>query len=123
MELKNKEDTKHVLLVFEGIMEGFFAKEAPSVLTCVEDAKTAFKNFKYAVKDFERKNVKGVEKGLHELANGLEELKDAMTDCKGAYNDVKKLVAAMKSLTSPWSLVVHVGKEIVVNRKDIFHHV
>merc|ERR1719313_1537973 len=26
-------------------------------------------------------------------------------------------------MTNPWSLVVHVGHEIIVNRKDIFHHV
>jgi hypothetical protein len=63
--MKNSQDMKNVLLVFEGVMEGFFAKEAPSVLTCVSDAKNAFNDFKYAVKDFERKNVKGVEKGLH----------------------------------------------------------
>ena len=54
---------------------------------------------------------------------GLDTLKDAMTDCGGAYNDIKKLANAMKSLSSPWSLVVHIGKEIVVNHKDIFNHV
>jgi len=43
------DDMKHVLLVFEGVMEGFFAKEAPTVLTCVKDASYVFKHFKYAI--------------------------------------------------------------------------
>jgi len=117
------EDFNTVKLIFKGVIEGFLEKEAPEVMSCLKDANSAMYDFKYAVGDFEKKTVKGVEQGLHELAEGLDSLKDAMTDCGSAYNDVELLVSAMKSLSSPWSLVVHVGKEIVVNHKDIFHHV
>jgi hypothetical protein len=117
------EDFNTVKLIFEGVLVGFLNKEAPEVLSCLKEANSALKDFKYAVEDFEKRSTKGVEQGLHELAEGLDSLKNAMSDCGSAYNDVKLLVNAMKSLSSPWSLVVHVGKEILVNHKDIFQHV
>ena len=60
-------------------------KEAPEILECIRDANSAFKDFKYAVEDFEKKTTKGVEQGLHELAEGLDTLKHAMSDCGSAY--------------------------------------
>lgn len=46
-----------------------------------------------------------------------------MTDCKHAEEEIMVVVHAIESLTSPWELVYHVGKEIIVNHKDIFHDV
>ena len=46
-----------------------------------------------------------------------------MSDCGGAYNEVMKLITAIEELTSPWELVVDVGKSILLNHKEIFAHV
>ena len=117
------EEAKTVLLIFKGVLEGFLNKDAPEVLTCVKDSETAFTDFKSAIQDFEKKTVSSVKKGLPETANGLEKLKDAMSDCGSAYTNVQKLINALKQLSSPWKFAYHIGKDIVVNRKQIFKEI
>merc|ERR1712110_628917 len=107
----------------EGILEGFVAKEMPSVISCVKDSETTFTDFKKAVQDFEKKSLSGVKNGLHELAQGLESLKSALTDCAGAKKEVENLINAMLSMRSPWKLVYHIGRDLVVNGRDIYNNV
>jgi hypothetical protein len=38
-----------------------------------------------------------------------------MTECKAAYSDLKHLMAAIKSMSNPITLLYHVEKDIVVN--------
>jgi len=46
----------------------------------------------------------------------VKEIPVAVEDCKCAYSDVAILLAASKTMESPWSFFYHVGKDIVINR-------
>jgi glutaredoxin len=112
-------DAKTVEEIFEGVLEGFAGMEAPDVLTCVKDSTSTVGDFKSAVADFEKKTIAGMKAGLQEVAQGLEGLKSAMTDCKSAEAEVQKLVKAMEQLKTPKELIYHVGKDLLLNHKDI----
>jgi len=105
--------------IFQGVLEGFISKELPDVTTCVHDSTTTAADFKAAVADFETKTIDGIVKGLRETADGLTGLKAAMTDCKAAESEIQSLEAALAQMSSPSKLAYHVGKELIVNGKDI----
>ena len=109
--------------IFEGVLKGFTEREAPDILECLKDGENSFNAFKTAVSDFEKKSLSGVKAGLGELAKGLDGLKQALTDCGDAKKEIEALLRAMSSLRSPWELAYHVGKELVVNGRDIFRNV
>lgn len=46
-----------------------------------------------------------------------------MRECKAAVDDVEKIVNMIKSFTSPLSFAFHVGKDIIVNGRNIFHEI
>ena len=112
-------DDAEAKLIFQGVLEGFVSKELPDVATCVHDSTTTVADFRAAVADFETKTVDGIAKGLRETADGLEALKAAMADCKAAESEVQSLEAALAQMSSPSKLVYHVGKELLLNGKDI----
>lgn len=48
-------------------------------------------------------------------------LPKAIMDCKGAESDIKNLIKAIESLNNPLSFVFHVGKDLIVNGKNIYN--
>jgi hypothetical protein len=109
--------------ILEGLITGFVETEFPKVVTCLKDGEITLTHFKAAIGDFETKKASNVKRGLTELAEGLNEMKSVISDCKGAYNDVKNMIDAIASLRSPWAFAYHIGKDLIVNGKDIFTHV
>ena len=61
-----------------------------------------------------------VKAGLFLLGKAIETLPDAMTQCGMAKAQAEKLYALLKSFKSPWSFAYHVGKDLLVNRVQIY---
>merc|ERR1719150_3651480 len=76
-----------------------------------------------AVKDFEKKKSKPVMRGLQELADALHELPDALATCKASASDVKQIAHALAQFHSPKSFVFHIGKNLIVNRHEIYSEI
>jgi len=46
-----------------------------------------------------------------------------MKECKASVEAVENVVKMIKSFTSPWSFVFHVGKDIIVNGRNILNEI
>merc|ERR1712203_345510 len=61
--------------------------------------------------------------GLKLVGEAVKELPDDIKACKAAVSDVQALIGAIKSLTSPATYAYHVGKDLIVNGRDIYHEI
>merc|ERR1711879_809360 len=57
---------------------------------------------------------------MGELSRALNTLPVAFKDCQASQLDLKHIVKALNAFDSPESFVFHVGKDILVNGKDIY---
>jgi hypothetical protein len=57
---------------------------------------------------------------MKELADLMKTVKSGMADCSNLKADWSKLEAMIKIFDSPTSFAYHVGKDLLVNGKDIF---
>merc|ERR1712039_612449 len=108
-------------MIAGGIVEGFIG--ADNVKTCIKGMAIPIGDIEDAVKDFEKKKAKAVMRGLHELADALYALPDALATCNAADNDVKQIVHALAQFHKPKSFVFHLGKNLVVNRHEIYNEI
>jgi hypothetical protein len=46
-----------------------------------------------------------------------------MTECKATASAISNVVTMIKSFSSPVSFAYHVGKDIIVNGKNIYHEI
>lgn len=61
--------------------------------------------------------------GIKQLASAAKNLPEHLRDCKGAVDDYKQLFEALKQMEHPKEFAFHIGKDILVNGKDIYHHI
>jgi len=108
--------------VFEGTLQGFFDSSAfPSLKDCASDSDDAYDQLKAAIEELERKDAKSVAQGLRDLASALTHLKAALTDCKAAESEIAKFAKAVEDgFAHPVSFLLHVGKALLVNGRDIY---
>jgi len=104
-----------------GVVEGFIG--APDVKACIQKTVTTVDNVDKAIQDLEKKDAASVLKGLKLLAVGLKELPADMKACKAVESDVEEIINAFKAIASPKSFAFHVGKDLVVNGRDIYHEI
>ena len=77
-----------------------------------------------AIHELEEKTASSIEKGLKDLGVAFKSLKAAMKDRKAAEADITHFAHAIENgFEHPWSFLYHVGKNILVNGKDIYAEV
>merc|ERR1711977_683782 len=111
-----------------GVLEGFgVTKDLDDMKDCLANSENEIKDVEDAIELLEKKNAKDVLDGLGKLGSALELLPTAVNQCEAAAKDVKddasKLVKAFEVLKHPKEFAYHVGKDLIVNHKDIFHDV
>jgi len=110
--------------IVDGILRGALdAENLTDISTCITDMETIFSETETAVKDFEAGGATNILNGLKEIGNVLQNVDTDMKDCSAAKEDWPRLEALAKVFQSPKSFAYHVGKDILVNGKDIFHEI
>merc|ERR1712190_528281 len=108
-------------MIAGGMVEGFIGAE--NIKTCIKGMAIPMGDIEDAVRDFEKKKAKAVMQGLHELADALYALPDALATCNATDYDVKQIVHALAQFHKPKSFVFHLGKNLVVNRQEIYSEI
>lgn len=106
-----------------GLLQGTLHKSVPSTDECIGDAERLVKEFKEVVTDFEKESFSGVKAGIHKVGDIVDEVKDDFKHCQLAVEDVEKLGKMARTFKNPFSFIFHVGKNILVNGKDIYAYV
>jgi hypothetical protein len=110
--------------IIEGIALGVFKEEGfENLETCLKDAATIGIDVKDAIVDFEKKNTTGILAGIKKIGEAIKLIPSTVTSCKAVPADLKKLEEMASVFTSPISLVYHVGKNLIVNGKDIYNDI
>jgi len=105
--------------VFEGSIEGFFS-EFQSFKTCANDTVEAYDQIRTAVTLLEKKTPESVLKGIKDLGVAFGALKDGLVECKAVKAELDSFVNALEQFKTPSSFAFHVGKDLLVNGKDIY---
>lgn len=123
-------DQSAVVQVFDGVLDGIAdasGVRAEDVKACIRSASEVVIDFEEAVRLLETGKAGNVIEALQKFAEGLEELPDAINDCEKptveVINLARKLTAMIASMRSPQSFAFHIGKDLIVNGKDIYHEV
>ena len=114
-------DVKMLEEIVGGILKGAVDAEGfTDISSCIKDAETVFADAKIAVNDFKKKDVSDVIAGIKEVAELLTVVKAGMQDCSSIKADWEKLAKMIKVFDSPTSFAYHVGKDLIVNGKQIY---
>ena len=57
---------------------------------------------------------------IEDLGSALSALKDGLVQCKAAEGDIQNFVKVIEQFKSPLQFAYHVGKDLLVNGKDIY---
>jgi len=111
--------------VFEGTLEGFFDSATfPHLKACASEAIDAYDEIKKAFEELEQLTASSIKTGLKELGAAYHGLQHALSDCKASSSDIKKFVSAIENgFEHPISFLFHLGKELLINGKDIYSEV
>ena len=120
--LVNNQETQRVLLVIEGFFEGMALEmKSSEVIPCITDLNQITASIEQAVSDFELKTFKGVRKGISDLAEAFSIMPQAMKLCtKSTHETANTVEKVLEEFRSPWSLLYHVGKAIVLDGHNIY---
>ena len=90
------------------------------IAKCVSDLESVVVDVDTAVKDFKAGGATNVLNGLKALGDTFKQVGSSMKDCSSTQADWDKLKAMADVISSPWSFVYHVGKDLIVNGVEIF---
>merc|ERR1711871_1537965 len=105
--------------VFEGTLEGFFSG-FKDLKACANDTVSAYDDINNAVSLIKQETPSSVLQGIKDLGEALKALKDGLVDCKAAAGEIESFIKGFEQFTNPLSFVFHVGKDLIVNGKDIY---
>lgn len=104
-----------------GILRGALDAEGfDDINHCIADAEHVFTDAEAAYQDFKAGGAAKVIAGMKELADLFKQVKAGMSDCSSVKADWAKLEKMVEVFDSPTSFAYHVGKDLVVNGRDIF---
>jgi cathepsin L len=111
--------------VFEGTLQGFFDSTTfPHLKACASEATDAYHEIKSAFEELEQLTPSSVKSGLKDLGVAYRGLQGALKDCKASSSDIAKFVSAIEhGFEHPISFLFHLGKELLVNGRDIYAEV
>jgi len=114
-------DVKKLEAIVGGMLKGALDAEGfQDINTCIADAEHVFTDAEEAIKDFETKDVSKVIDGIKKIADILQTVQKGMSDCSHLKADWEKLAKMAEIFSSPSSFAYHVGKDLMINGKDIF---
>jgi len=90
---------------------------------CIQDVENVITDAEHVVADFKEKSLKSVIAGIKEIVHTVGDVKTGIKDCTGQATLISKLEAAEATLTNPMSFAYHVGKDLLINRQDIYNEV
>ena len=110
--------------IVDGILRGALdAENLTDISTCITDMETIFGEAETAVGDFEKGGLTNIVAGLKELGGIFQNVETDMADCSAAKEDWPRLKALAEVFKSPKTFAYHVGKDLLVNGKDIYHEI
>ena len=113
--------------VFEGTLQGFFgSSQFPALKSCANETVDAYEQIKDAVEKLHTGDESGstIKAGLEDLGTALGDLKNALNDCKASSKEIETFATTLENgFHHPMSFVFHLGKDLIVNGKDIFDEI
>ena len=107
-----------------GVLKGALHAEGfDDINSCIADAETVFNDAEVAVQDFKAGGATNVIKGLQEVGQILQAVQSGMKDCSSIKADWNKLESMVKAFSNPTSFAYHVGKDLIVNGKNIYSEI
>lgn len=107
--------------IVAGILQGALDAEGfDDINSCIQDNEVVFQDAEEAYLDFTSKDFKKITEGVKKVADLLTHVKTGMSDCSHLKADWEKLEKMSDIFSSPKSFAYHVGKDLLVNGKDIF---
>jgi hypothetical protein len=108
----------------EGFLLGALDAEGfTDIEKCIKDAELLYVDAKIAVADFEKKDLKDIISGFKDVAQMIGVIKAGMTDCGHLKEDAEKLEKMVSIYSTLPSFAWHVGKDLIVNRRDIYNEI
>jgi hypothetical protein len=121
---KKAVDTQKMVSIVEGVLAGALNAEGfDDINTCIKDAETVIQDAQVAVQDFEAGGLDNVIEGVKEVAEILKVVKAGMSDCSHLKADWERLEAMAAIFDSPTSFAYHVGKDLLINGRDIYSEI
>ncbi|CAK58903.1 unnamed protein product (macronuclear) [Paramecium tetraurelia] len=125
-ETKNIEavilDDEVVGIIFEGLLDGI-----PRTLKLLNVAGGIVIDFEKAVRLLEDGSVSSVIQALQSFVEGISEFPKALETCQSSSQEAVKLAEKIKdlieALSNPSSFVYHIGKDLIINGKDIYQEI
>merc|ERR1712054_306481 len=102
-----------------GVFLGFAKKEFDDFQDCIAAPEQIFEDLKDALADFKGGTASSVMDGMKQVGNALKTVVSGLKDCKSTWGEIGDFVDAIESFSNPASFALHVGKNILVNGKDI----
>jgi hypothetical protein len=108
----------------EGLLKGAVEEQHfDNIEKCLVDAEEIGADAEIAIKDFEKGTTQGVMDGLAEMAKVLMLVKKDISTCESISADVKKLVEEAAAFSNPEAAIIHLGKDIIINGRNIYKEV
>ena len=105
-----------------GLPAGFFSG-FKDLKACANDTVSAYDDINNAVSLIKQQTPASVLQGIKSLGAALNALKEGLVDCKAAYGEIQSFVKAFEQFSNPGTFAFHVGKDLLVNGKDIYQEI
>ncbi|CDW75594.1 UNKNOWN [Stylonychia lemnae] len=107
----------------EGFIYGVVKQESSNLDTCITDVENIAHNVEISVNEFKKENFDGIKAGLLDLGNAVKLIPTAVSQCKAIEQDLSAVAKMAEVFSNPFSLIYHVGKNLVINGIDIFEKI
>ena len=105
----------------EGTLQGFSNASTPKLEACASTSINAYDEIKDAIAEIEQKTLPAVAAGIRDLSKAYKNLKVALVECKVAEAEVARFFKTIEdNFEHPASFLFHVGKELIINGRDIY---
>jgi len=112
------------LEITKGVLMGAIEAEGlDNIDHCITGVNPIIQDVEVAISDFKKKDAASVLAGLKELGSAVTLMKSELQYCEGVKGDWEKLVKMVSIFNSPASFVYHVGKDLILNGRQIYNDV
>ncbi|CAD8099315.1 unnamed protein product [Paramecium primaurelia] len=123
-------DDEVIGIIFEGLLDGIVDAsqiKAKDIKACLNVASGIVIDFEKAVRLLEDGSVSSVIQALQSFVEGLSEFPKALETCQSSSQEALKLAQKIKdlieALQNPSSFIYHIGKDLIINGKDIYQEI
>ena len=110
------------LKIFEGVVYGI-VEDIPEIGDCITGAASSAEDFYKGIEKIKAGGASNIEAGLKLLGEGVKDIPGILKHCKGIPEEIETIEKLIKTFSNPWTFIFHVGKDILVNGRNIFHEV